>query len=105
MHPACAESHRHVTRVENRHGAAGGGEGADWPISHKLTCPIVRKAIEGAGYTVPPDATRQQSGVQTIEVPIKGMDCTECTQHVQKAIAALSGAESAKISCSRLRRR
>src|SRR5512134_859892 len=28
---------------------------------------------------------------QTLEVPIGGMDCTECTLHVQHAIAALPG--------------
>ncbi len=28
---------------------------------------------------------------QTLEVPVKGMDCAECTQHVQRAIAALPG--------------
>ena len=30
----------------------------------------------------------------TIEVPIAGMDCTECTQHVQAAIGALPGVET-----------
>jgi Cu+-exporting ATPase len=28
---------------------------------------------------------------QTIEVPVLGMDCAECTQHVQQAIAAVPG--------------
>ncbi len=27
----------------------------------------------------------------TLEVPIKGMDCAECTQHVQHAIAMVPG--------------
>ena len=31
------------------------------------------------------------SSTQTLEVPISGMDCTECTLHVQHAIAALPG--------------
>ena len=35
--------------------------------------------------------------VQTLEVPIKGMDCAECAQHVQRAIAKLPGVESVNI--------
>jgi len=34
---------------------------------------------------------------QTLEVPIRGMDCTECTQHVQHAIAALPGVTSVEV--------
>lgn len=32
-----------------------------------------------------------------VEVPIAGMDCAECTVHVQRAIAALPGVESAEV--------
>ena len=32
-----------------------------------------------------------------LEAPIKGMDCTECTLHVQKAIAALGGVEDVQV--------
>lgn len=32
-----------------------------------------------------------------IEVPVAGMDCTECTMHVQHAIAALPGVESVNV--------
>ncbi|MGH2523187.1 MAG: heavy-metal-associated domain-containing protein, partial [Anaerolineales bacterium] len=32
-----------------------------------------------------------------LEVPIRGMDCAECTQHVQRAIAALPGVESVDV--------
>ena len=32
--------------------------------------------------------------MQTLELPIAGMDCTECAQHVQHAIAALPGVQS-----------
>jgi len=38
--------------------------------------------------------------VQTIEIPIAGMDCTECTRHVQQAIAALPGVESVHVLLS-----
>ncbi len=31
------------------------------------------------------------ASVRTIEVPVKGMDCADCTRHVQHAIAALPG--------------
>jgi Cd2+/Zn2+-exporting ATPase/Cu+-exporting ATPase len=37
------------------------------------------------------------STVKTIEVPVKGMDCAECTQHVQHAIKALPGVESVDV--------
>lgn len=34
---------------------------------------------------------------QTIEVPIKGMDCAECTQHVRHAISGLNGVTSVDV--------
>ncbi|MCS7221484.1 MAG: cation-translocating P-type ATPase [Anaerolineae bacterium] len=34
---------------------------------------------------------------QLLEVPIKGMDCAECTLHVQQAIAKLPGVESVNV--------
>jgi len=34
---------------------------------------------------------------QTIELPISGMDCAECTRHVQQAIEALPGVETATV--------
>lgn len=34
---------------------------------------------------------------QTLEIPIVGMDCHECTQHVQKAIAGLPGVEEVNV--------
>jgi Cu+-exporting ATPase len=40
------------------------------------------------------------ANLQTLEVPVKGMDCAECTQHVQHAIAALPGVESANVFLS-----
>lgn len=38
-----------------------------------------------------PTKARQTAELQILEVPIKGMDCAGCTQHVQPAIAALPG--------------
>ncbi|MBL8079376.1 MAG: cadmium-translocating P-type ATPase [Anaerolineales bacterium] len=38
--------------------------------------------------------------IQTIEVPIAGMDCTECTQHVQHAISNLSGVQKVDVFLS-----
>jgi Cd2+/Zn2+-exporting ATPase/Cu+-exporting ATPase len=35
--------------------------------------------------------------MQTLEVPVKGMDCAECTVHVQRAIAGLPGVESVHV--------
>ena len=37
------------------------------------------------------------SDLKTVEIPVHGMDCTECTQHVQKAIAMLPGVESVTV--------
>jgi len=34
------------------------------------------------------------SQLQTLEISVSGMDCAECTQHVQKAIATLNGVQS-----------
>lgn len=38
--------------------------------------------------------------IQTIEIPIAGMDCTECTQHVQKAISGVSGVQKVDVFLS-----
>ncbi len=38
--------------------------------------------------------------IQTIEIPISGMDCTECTQHVQHAISNLSGVQKVDVFLS-----
>lgn len=35
--------------------------------------------------------------LQTTEIPIQGMDCAECTRHVQHAIAELPGVESVQV--------
>ncbi|MBI4391428.1 MAG: cation-translocating P-type ATPase, partial [candidate division NC10 bacterium] len=37
---------------------------------------------------------------QTLEVPVRGMDCAECTQHVRQAIAALPGVEAVTVLLS-----
>ncbi len=37
------------------------------------------------------------SEIKTLEVPIAGMDCAECTLHVQHAVAALPGVESVNV--------
>jgi Cu+-exporting ATPase len=34
---------------------------------------------------------------KTIEVPIQGMDCVDCTRHVQKAIAEIPGIDSVEV--------
>lgn len=35
--------------------------------------------------------------IQTLEIPIKGMDCAECTQHVQRAISRVEGVASVDV--------
>jgi Cu+-exporting ATPase len=35
-----------------------------------------------------------------IEIPVRGMDCAECTQHVQRALAALPGVQDVRVLLS-----
>src|SRR3990172_9465973 len=35
--------------------------------------------------------------LQVVEVPIKGMDCADCVQTVQRALSALPGVETADV--------
>lgn len=37
------------------------------------------------------------TSLKTLEVPIKGMDCAECTQHIQQAISKLEGVKSVDV--------
>jgi P-type Cu+ transporter len=37
------------------------------------------------------------SKLQTLEIPVQGMDCAECTQHVKRAISALEGVASVEV--------
>jgi len=37
------------------------------------------------------------SALRKLEIPIRGMDCAECTQHVQRAIARLPGVETVDV--------
>ena len=37
------------------------------------------------------------ANLQTLEIPISGMDCAECTQHVQQAIEKLPGVQSVNV--------
>jgi Cu+-exporting ATPase len=37
------------------------------------------------------------ASLETLEVPISGMDCAECTQHVQHAIEKLPGVQSVNV--------
>ncbi len=35
--------------------------------------------------------------IQTLEIPVKGMDCAECTTHIQHAVSKLKGVESVNV--------
>jgi len=50
-----------------------------------------RKAIEGAGYRL---------AYQPLELQISGMDCAECTQHVQHALSTLLGVHEIRVLLS-----
>jgi len=56
----------------------------------RVDAAALRKAVEGAGYSVP-------SAARTLELPVHGMDCGDCAKGVQKAIAALPGVESVNV--------
>ena len=49
-----------------------------------------RKAIEGAGYT-------PLLPLHTVELKILGMNCAECSQHVQHVLAELRGVEEVRV--------
>ena len=57
------------------------------PVEDEEISKALEKSLKKGGMTLD----------QTIEVPILGMDCAECTQHVQHAIAALPGVESVNV--------
>lgn len=50
----------------------------------------IRKAVEGAGYTIP-------ATTRTLDVPVRGMDCADCARSVQAALDALPGVESVNV--------
>ena len=56
----------------------------------RVDAAALRRAVEGAGYTVP-------STARTLELPVLGMDCGDCAKGVQRAIAVLSGVESVNV--------
>src|SRR5689334_19271365 len=39
----------------------------------------------------------KMADMQTLEVPIRGMDCAECTQHVGHAISKLDGVKTVDV--------
>src|SRR5260370_20708003 len=38
--------------------------------------------------------------LRTLEIPVRGMDCTECTEAVQHALCTLAGVEEAQVYLS-----
>ena len=56
----------------------------------RVDAAALRKAVEGAGYTVPVTT-------RTLDVPVHGMDCADCAKGVQRAIAALPGVASVNV--------
>jgi P-type Cu+ transporter len=64
----------------------------------QVDLPAIRQAVVEAGYEVP--NTTSQAGPRTLEVPIQGMDCAECAQHVQHAIAALPRVQGVQVLLS-----
>jgi P-type Cu+ transporter len=48
----------------------------------------MRHAVEQAGYSIP---------LRVIEMPVAGMDCAECAEHVHHALCALAGVEEATV--------
>jgi copper chaperone CopZ len=44
-----------------------------------------------------PQRRNLMANSQTLEIPISGMDCAECTQHVQQAIEKIPGVQSVNV--------
>jgi Cu+-exporting ATPase len=40
---------------------------------------------------------REETKLKTVEIPVAGMDCADCTHHVQHAIANLPGVDSVDV--------
>jgi copper chaperone CopZ len=53
----------------------------------------VEEYLSGTPCAIAPARKYRIIASRTIEVPIKGMDCASCANHVQEAIAALPGVE------------
>src|SRR5437868_6777306 len=94
----CAECTQHVEQALTK--LAGVAEARVYLSSEKAVVryhpaqanlATFRTAVEGAGYTL---------AYKTIELPIGGMDCAECTQAVQLALAALPGVHEVRVLLS-----
>src|SRR6266508_1373668 len=66
-----------------------------WATSCSLMLPMV---FTNAPAT--PWRRRKRMATQTIEIPVKGMDCASCVKHVHEAITALPGVSSANVLLS-----
>jgi Cd2+/Zn2+-exporting ATPase/Cu+-exporting ATPase len=94
----CAECSQHVEQALTR--LSGVAEAKVYLSSEKAmvrydparaSLSTFRTAVEGAGYTL---------AYQTLELPIGGMDCAECKETVQHALAALPGVVEARVLLS-----
>src|SRR5450759_1837009 len=56
----------------------------------RLTSPCAEANINGRG-------AKPVSEMRTLEVPIAGMDCAECTLHVKQALSALPGVSAVDV--------
>lgn len=43
-------------------------------------------------------SSKAPSPRRAVELPVRGMDCAECSQHVQQALTRLPGVEGAQVS-------
>ncbi|MDX2076541.1 MAG: heavy metal translocating P-type ATPase [bacterium] len=60
---------------------------------NQINLSTIRHAVESAGYSVPVTT-------KSLEIQIKGMDCSECASTVQKAIAQVQGVQSVNVLLS-----
>ena len=64
-------------------------------LAHELLADVAKGVYDCTRY----DAMRSHHGkiANALKFPVKGMDCAECTQHVQHALAKLPGVESVNV--------
>jgi Cu+-exporting ATPase len=65
-----------------------------------MNVPITPSSIQDLKRKEPMMSAAMPDGLQTLELPVQGMDCAECTQHVQHALSTLLGVHEIRVLLS-----
>lgn len=100
----CAECAAHVQKalagvpgVESAHVLLSAEKAIIKLDPSMATSITLQQAVESAGYHV---MNQPIAMMQTIEVPVRGMDCAECATHVHQALANVVGVQSVNVLLS-----